>query len=98
MSMAGPLGGGAGDPGAPTINRENIDSGPLWEAMSEIQEYSPSMQKNINDGFAGPCGGSDLHPGFKRCVVNLYEYDRQKVILLTGLTFPMIGPVMADDP
>jgi hypothetical protein len=27
--MTGPLGGGAGDPGAPTINTKNIDGGPL---------------------------------------------------------------------
>jgi hypothetical protein len=27
--MVGPLGGGARDPGAPTINEKNIDSGPL---------------------------------------------------------------------
>jgi hypothetical protein len=54
--MAGPLGGGAGDPGAPTINGENIDSGPLWEAMSEIQEYSPSMQKTSTTGSQAPVG------------------------------------------
>jgi hypothetical protein len=27
-SMAGPLGGSDGDPGAPTIQRENINDGP----------------------------------------------------------------------
>jgi hypothetical protein len=30
--MAGPLGGGARDPGAPTINAKNIDDGPLGGA------------------------------------------------------------------
>jgi hypothetical protein len=74
-SMAGLLGGGDGDPGAPTINTKNIDGSP-----------------------PNPIGGSGLHPGSERCVLNLHGYDRQKVILLTGLTFPATDPVMADDP
>jgi hypothetical protein len=63
-SMVGPLGGGAEDLGAPTINARNIDGGPPWG------------------------GGSGLHPGSKRCVVNLHGQDRQKVILLTSPTSP----------
>jgi hypothetical protein len=49
---------------------------------------------------AGPLTpwGSDLHSGSERCVVNLHGYDRQKVIMHTGSTFPTTGHVMADDP
>jgi hypothetical protein len=54
--------------------------------------------KNIDGRPPNPIGGSGLHPGSERCVLNLHGYDRQKVILLTGLTFPATGPVMADDP
>jgi hypothetical protein len=75
MTM-GLLGGSVRDPGAPTINEKNINSGPL-----------------------GPCeGGVDLHRGSKRCVINLHEYERQKVILLMDPTFPAPGPAMAYDP
>jgi hypothetical protein len=35
MSMTGPLGGGAEDPGASTINVENVDGGPL-EGDTEV--------------------------------------------------------------
>jgi hypothetical protein len=76
MSTVGPLGGGARDPGAPTINAKNIDGGPLgrrcwisgsahlqrkerrrWapsEAMLEIWERPPSMQRT---SMEAPLGG-----------------------------------------
>jgi hypothetical protein len=35
-SIAGTLGGGDGDPRAPTIQHENVNGGPPLEAMTEI--------------------------------------------------------------
>jgi hypothetical protein len=47
-----------------------------WEASLKIQEHPPLTQKNIDNGVPGPCGGSNLHPGSERCVVNLHGYHR----------------------
>jgi hypothetical protein len=44
-----------------------------------------------------PSWGSGLHPGSERCVVNLHGYEREKIILLTGPSFPAPGPAMAYD-
>jgi hypothetical protein len=38
----GPLGGNAEGSGAPTINVKNIDGGPSWEAVPEVQERPPT--------------------------------------------------------
>jgi hypothetical protein len=48
--MTDPLGGVAGDPGAPTINMKNVDGGPHWEALLEIRDSPPSTLKNVDDG------------------------------------------------
>jgi hypothetical protein len=45
MLTVGPLGDGARDLGAPTINARNIDGRPPWEVMLEIRERPPSMQE-----------------------------------------------------
>jgi hypothetical protein len=42
-------------------------------------------------------GGVGLHLGSERCF-DLYRHDRQKVILLTGPTFPAPGSAMPYDP
>jgi hypothetical protein len=60
MSMEGPVGGDAGDPGTLTINTKNVDGGPPWEATSEIREHSPSKQKMST---AGPLRGDAGDPG-----------------------------------
>jgi hypothetical protein len=60
LSMIGPLGGGAEDPGAPTINIKNIDGDPPWLAVLEIREHPPSTQKML---MAGPLGGGVGDPG-----------------------------------
>jgi hypothetical protein len=56
--------------------------------------------KNIDDGPHSLVGGGGvhLHPGFKRCVVKLHGYDRQKSSSAHGSHFSMLGPVMANDP
>jgi hypothetical protein len=70
-----PLGGGAGDSGAPTTNAENIDGGPLRGVAGDMG--APTINaKNINGGPRGPCGGSDLHLRSERYVVNLHGHDR----------------------
>jgi hypothetical protein len=70
--------------------------------MPEIRERPPSTKKISTAGPQTPVveggGGSDLHKESGWCVVNLYEYETQKVILLMGLTFPAPGPAMAYDP
>jgi hypothetical protein len=58
--MAGLLGGGARDLGAPIINAKKCQRRALWEAVPEIRERSPSTLKNI-DG--GPLGGGAGDPG-----------------------------------
>jgi hypothetical protein len=77
-STAGPLGDDNRDPEASTIDVENVDSGPPWEAVPEIREHPPLTQKNIDRGPLGPHGGSALHSGSERCAVNecaLYSMD-----------------------
>jgi hypothetical protein len=54
MSMAGPLGRGAGDLGAPANNAENINGEPSWGAMWEIRQRTPLM---IKTSMVGPLGG-----------------------------------------
>jgi hypothetical protein len=59
----------------------------IWERASSMQETSmasplggdvgdpgvPTINaKNVDSKPLSPCGGSGLHPGSKRCVVNLY--------------------------
>jgi hypothetical protein len=76
MSTVGPLGSGAGDPRAPTINIKKRRWQAPWQAMSEIRGRPPSTQKNIDSGSPDPHGGSGLHPRSERCVVNLQGYDK----------------------
>jgi hypothetical protein len=38
----GPIGGGDGDPGAPTINAKKCRWRTPWEAVPEVQEHPPS--------------------------------------------------------
>jgi hypothetical protein len=97
-STVAPLGGAVRDPRAPTINAKNVDSGPPRRQCRKIWEHPPSTQKISTADPPSPRRGSGLHPGPVRCIVNLRGYDRQKVILLTGPTFPVPGPIMADDP
>jgi hypothetical protein len=97
-STVAPLGGAVRDLRAPTINAKNVDSGPPRRQCRKIWEHPPSTQKISTADPPSPRRGSGLHPGPVRCIVNLRGYDRQKVILLTGPTFPVPGPIMADDP
>jgi hypothetical protein len=53
-SMAGPLGRGARDLGAPANNAENINGEPSWGAMWEIRQRTPLM---IKTSMVGPLGG-----------------------------------------
>jgi hypothetical protein len=47
--MADPLGGGAGDPRAPTINTKNVDGGPLEGYAGD--PGAPTINiKNTNNG------------------------------------------------
>jgi hypothetical protein len=82
----------------PSMLRNN-DDGPL-ERRCRRSGSTHHQRKKHQQWALGPCGGggSDLHQGSKRCVVNLHEYERQKVILLMGPTFPAPGPAMAYDP
>jgi hypothetical protein len=57
--MAGPLGGDVKDPGAPTTRVEDVNGGPPWEAMSEIQECPPPMLKML---MVGPLRGDARDP------------------------------------
>jgi hypothetical protein len=59
MSMAGPLGGGAGDPRVPTMNTKMSMMGPL-EVVPEIWERPASTQKTST---ADPLGGDAGDPG-----------------------------------
>jgi hypothetical protein len=59
------------------------------------------MLKNVDDGPQGPYGGGGwLGPllGSKRCVVNLYGYDKQKSNSAHESHFSALGLVMAYDP
>jgi hypothetical protein len=58
--MAAPLGGGAKDLGAPTINTKNVNGGPPWEALREIWER-PSLTHKMST--TGPLGGDVRDPG-----------------------------------
>jgi hypothetical protein len=49
MSMEGPLGGGAGDPGVPTINTKNVDDGPPGGGARDLGA-STNNTKNIDGG------------------------------------------------
>jgi hypothetical protein len=60
--MVGPLGGGDGDLRAPTIQHENVDGGPPWEAVSGAQEHPPPYVGDVDGGPLGPRGGSGLQP------------------------------------
>jgi hypothetical protein len=99
MSTVGPTGGGGSvrDLGAPTINARNVDGTPLGGAVGDLGTLTINA-KNVDGGPSFPRGGSSLLPGSERCVVNLHDYDRQKVILLIHPTFPMLGLAMANDP
>jgi hypothetical protein len=55
MSIAGPLGGDAGDPRPPTINAKKHRRWPPWEAVLETSERPPSMQKR---SMVAPLGGT----------------------------------------
>jgi hypothetical protein len=55
-----PLGGGAGDSGAPTINARKHRQRPPWEAVSKIREHPPSTRKMST---VGPLGGGVGDPG-----------------------------------
>jgi hypothetical protein len=72
----------------------------LWEATPEIRARPPLTQKTSTTGPmpSWGVGGVHLHPGFKRCVVKLHGYDRQKSSSAHGSHFSMLGPVMANDP
>jgi hypothetical protein len=96
--MAGPLGGNAGDLGAPPLPLKHVDGGAPGGAVGD--PGAPTINaKNIDGRPRGPHGGAfGLNPGSEICVVNLHGYERQKIILLTGLTFPAPGPAMAYDP
>jgi hypothetical protein len=45
--MEAPLGGEAGDPGAPTINAKKMLTVDPWEAVPKIRECPPSTQKML---------------------------------------------------
>jgi hypothetical protein len=61
--MAAPLGGAAGDLGAPNINVKNVDYGPLGRCYRRIWERPPSMLKmlmaapwQVESASRPPCG------------------------------------------
>jgi hypothetical protein len=56
MSLVGPLGGIARDPGAPATYIVDVDSGPPWEVMTEIRERPPPVLKI---SMASPLGGDN---------------------------------------
>jgi hypothetical protein len=72
-------------------------AGPLGGDAEDLGAPTINV-KNVDSGLPGRRGGSGLHLGSKRCVVNLHGYQRQKVILLMGPTFTTPGPTMAYDP
>jgi hypothetical protein len=59
--------------------------GPLEGANRDPRAPTTNI-KNIGGRPEAPLGGSGLHPGSERSVVNLHGHDRQKVILLMGPT------------
>jgi hypothetical protein len=60
MSMVAPVGGDAGDPGAPTTYPEDVRS--PWEAVPEIRKHPPPSLKTSRGRAPW---GSDLHPWTK---------------------------------
>jgi hypothetical protein len=65
----GPLVGDAGDSGALTTQRKNVDGGPPCEAMSEIQEPPPlnaKMSMTAPPGRQCQRSGSAHHSTQKR--------------------------------
>jgi hypothetical protein len=92
-----PLGGSAGDPGEPTVNAKNINSGPLGGDAGGPKVPTINT-KNVDGGPQSPCGRSGLHPRSERCVVNLHEYDRQKVTPLMDPIFPALSSVVCYYP
>jgi hypothetical protein len=70
-------------------------AGPLADADGE--PGAPTINvKNVDDEPSSLCrggGGSGLHLGSERCVVNLHGYDTQKVILFTDLILLALGPL-----
>jgi hypothetical protein len=56
---AGPLGDGAGGPGAPTNNTKNVDGGPPRKRCRRSRSVH-HQRKNVNEG---PLGGSARGPG-----------------------------------
>jgi hypothetical protein len=75
-------------------------AGPLGGATGDPRASTVNT-KNVDGRPPGPYrrgGRYGMHSGPERCVINLYGYERQKVILLTGLTFPAPSPAMAYDP
>jgi hypothetical protein len=65
----GPLGGGARDTGAPTINAKKRQRRAPWEEVPEIWERPPSMQETSTAGAQAPVGVLGLHLGSKRCAM-----------------------------
>jgi hypothetical protein len=58
--MVGPLVGADEDPGMPTTNVKNIDSGPPWEVPKlEIRKRPPSTLRNVNDRPLGVARAGD---------------------------------------
>jgi hypothetical protein len=51
--MAGPLGGGAGDPGAPSIKAKKHQRWAPWEVVPNIRERPTSMLKDVDSGLLG---------------------------------------------
>jgi hypothetical protein len=99
MSTAGHLGGGAGDPGAPTINVKKRRRRAIWEVSElEIQERLPSTLRNIDGGPPDPRGGIRSPSGIRNVRCDQHRHDRKKVILLMGPSLPALSSVMADNP
>jgi hypothetical protein len=72
--ITGPLRGGDRDSGAPTINARNVNGGPLG-GDDEDPRVPTINVRNIDSGPPDPWGVG-LHPGPKRCDVNLHRYER----------------------
>jgi hypothetical protein len=84
----------------PPSTLRNIDGGSPGGAGAEDPGAPTINAKKRRWRAPGrpPQGGSDPHPGSKRCVVNLYRHDTQKVILLIGSILSALSSVMAHDP
>jgi hypothetical protein len=76
MSVADPLGGTDGNPGASTTYVGDVDGGPLGGVVGD--PGAPTTYVGDVDGRPPiPCGGP-THPESEMCVVNLHGYHRQK--------------------